>query len=147
MAAWKHSAIVVILSSAVLALIAGLVSEKFEPVLASPLSNKVYVTEEVIVEKTVHELPQTPEEIITAVFKNDAAMAIKVAKCESGLNPDARNRKSSARGLFQIMQSWHKIDQKWLFDPMINTLVAKSLFDTQGWEPWRASNHCHGGLK
>lgn len=97
-------------------------------------------------EKIVYKTPETIEEKICSVFKENCNDAIKVAKCESGLNPLSVNKTSSARGLFQIMQSWHKIDQRWLFIPEINIQVAYQLWRDQGWEPWRASNHCHGLL-
>jgi hypothetical protein len=106
-----------------------------------------YDTDTVItkVDRIVYTQPDAPEDIIMTVFGEDGELAVKVAKCESGLNPNAINKTSSARGLFQIMQSWHKIDQKWLFDPMINTLVARQLFDESGgsFSPhWDASIDC-----
>lgn len=82
------------------------------------------------------------EEKISEVFGKDGDLAIRIAKCESSLNPRAKNKDSSARGLFQIMQSWHKIDEKWLLDPDINIKVAKKLFDEQGTVPWNASKWC-----
>lgn len=88
---------------------------------------------------------QLIEQEIRLVFGKAGDTAVKVARCESGLNPQAKNKISSARGLFQIMQSWHKIDQKWLFNPNINILVAKQLYDEQGWNPWEASRWCWGG--
>lgn len=88
---------------------------------------------------------QLIEEEIRLVFGEAGETAVKVARCESSLNPQAKNKTSSARGLFQIMQSWHGIDQKWLFNPHINILVAKQLYDEQGLAPWEASRWCWGG--
>lgn len=85
---------------------------------------------------------QDPQFIIERVFGKDAGLFKKIASCESSLNPNAKNKTSSARGLLQIMSSVHKIDQKWLKNPMINALVAKQLFDEQGTTPWNASKHC-----
>lgn len=146
--AWQHSAAVVMLSTICLGSIVGLLHEKYKPELLSPLSAKEYVTVEKIVEKEIHVTKDSPiEDQILAAFGAEGDIALKVARCESGLNPKAINKTSSARGLFQIMQSWHRIDQKWLFDPVINIQVAKKLWSEQGWEPWRASNKCHGALR
>ncbi len=91
--------------------------------------------------------PQSNEDTIRYVFGEYGDLAVKVAKCESGLNEKSVNKQSSARGLFQVMQSWHKIDQKWLFDPMINSLVARELFESSGnsfLPHWQASFNCWG---
>lgn len=139
---YKQSALFVFLSVACAALLLGHIERYFETELLSPLSAKEFITVEKIVEKKVFANPQTIEEKIAVVFGEDAEQAIKVARCESGLNPKAVNKASSARGLFQIMQSWHKIDQKWLFDPEINIRVAYKLWTEQGWTPWEASKSC-----
>lgn len=145
--AWKHSAAVVMLSTLCVGVTVGLLQEKYKPVMASPLSNKEYVMVEKIVEKEIPVTKDSPiEDQIRAAFGAEGDIAVKVARCESHLNPKAVNKSSSARGLFQIMQSWHKIDQKWLFDPVINIQVAHKLYQEQGWTPWAASNHCHGAL-
>jgi hypothetical protein len=84
------------------------------------------------------------KQIIRDVWGEYAELGIAIARCESGFNPEAVNPTSSARGLFQVMQSWHKIDQKWLFNPVINTHVAYQLYQEQGVAPWEASKHCWG---
>lgn len=146
--AWKHSAAVILLSSACVAVTLGLLQEKYKPELVSPLSAKEIVIVEKIVEKTVPITKDSSiEDQIRAAFGAEGDIALEVARCESGLNPKAVNKTSSARGLFQIMQSWHKIDQKWLFDPVINIQVARKIYQEQGWTPWVSSNHCHGALK
>ena len=76
------------------------------------------------------------EDEICAVFGDACAEAIAVARCESGLDPNAANPDSSARGLFQIMASVHGVRAKWLFNPSVNIRVAKQLYDEQGWNPW-----------
>lgn len=143
---YKQSALFVFLSFACAALLLGHIERMFETELVSPISAKEYVTVEKEVEKIVYKQPETVEEIICSVFTTNCDLAIKVARCESHLNPKAINKGSSARGLFQVMQSWHKIDQKWLFDPVINTRVAHKLYQEQGWVPWEASRHCWGAL-
>lgn len=81
-------------------------------------------------------------EKIKKTFGNDWEIALKIAQCESGLNPKAKNKNSSARGIYQIMQSWHRIDEKWLLNEDINIAIAKQLYDEQGWNPWNASKSC-----
>jgi hypothetical protein len=93
-------------------------------------------------DREVARMPKNNEEIIRSVFGKDADVALKVAKCESGMNPKARNKTSTARGLFQVMASIHGVREKWLYDPLINTLIAKSLFDASGWNPWNSSASC-----
>ena len=86
--------------------------------------------------------PQNPEQIIEYVFGKDAPLMKKVAYCESHLNPKAANKQSSARGLFQIMASVHQVKESWLYSPMINSLIAKELYDKQGTTPWNSSKSC-----
>ncbi len=116
-------------------------SEAHKEPLTTPLAttNKEYIT------KTVYTHPITIEDKIKAKFGKDGDLAVKVATCESGLNPKAKNKTSSARGLFQIMQSWHKINEKWLLNPDINIEVAYKLYQESGnsFSPhWDASAHC-----
>lgn len=86
--------------------------------------------------------PKNVDEIIEFVFGKNANQAKKIAKCESGYNHKAKNKQSSARGLFQVLAYTHEIDDKWLYNPMINTLVARELFNASGWTPWEASRLC-----
>lgn len=81
-------------------------------------------------------------EAIQAVFGEHAQEAVNVARCESGLNQAAVSRGGGNWGLFQINKvhrgrvaamgfAWED-----LLDPRVNSLVAKSIFDEQGWRPW-----------
>lgn len=80
--------------------------------------------------------------IIRAVFPDNAEDgAIRVAKCESGLNPAAKNENSSATGLFQIIRdTWNAYsDAGWSrTDPLHNTLVAYRIWRSDGgsWRQW-----------
>jgi len=134
---WLRLGVVTMVVSACVGRFAMKVEAWITPPLLSPIADieREYVE--------VYTQPDSIEDQIKAVFKEYGDQAVKVAKCESGLNPKARNKTSSARGLFQIMQSWHKIDQKWLYNPTVNIEIAHQLFQEQGWEPWRASNGCH----
>lgn len=78
---------------------------------------------------------------ITRVFGASSIMH-KIAKCESGLNPNAKNPTSSATGVFQIMSSVHGVSQRMLKDYKINIAVAKKLYDEQGTNPWISSINC-----
>lgn len=103
-----------------------------------------YIDKAYAVEVEKYVIPETVEQKIRATFKEDPETAVKVAKCESGLRPDAKNPNSSARGVFQIMQSWHRINEKWLLNEDVNIQVAYQLWQEQGWTPWEASRNCWG---
>ena len=88
--------------------------------------------------------PMTNEKIIQYVFPENQELMTKIAKCESGLSEKAKNKKSTARGLFQVMASVHDVQEKWLYDPFINTLIARKLYDASGTQPWISSISCWG---
>ena len=75
---------------------------------------------------------ETPEYYIRQVFQKDADRALKIAKCESHLNPKAIGDSGKSIGLFQINQRWHKIEPRFLFNPKINIQVAYQLFKESG---------------
>jgi hypothetical protein len=86
--------------------------------------------------------PGSVEEVIASVFGPHAQSAIGVARCESRLNPGAISRNGANWGLFQINKA-HRgrvaaMGYQWedLLDARVNALVAKSIFDEQGWGPW-----------
>lgn len=68
---------------------------------------------------------------------------MRVANCESSLDPSAVSSGGGNYGLFQI-NSVHRDEfqavtgQPWsnVLDPYANTAYAKYLYDTQGWSPW-----------
>lgn len=84
--------------------------------------------------------PGSIEALICSVFVEDCGRAIRIARCESGLNPYARNR-SGAVGLFQLLghgdmfeaHGWSASDWS---DPWKNTVVAHDLYLSSGWRPW-----------
>lgn len=81
--------------------------------------------------------------LIRKYFPEDTHRAVEVAKCESGLNPDATNTKNKNGtidgGLFQLNSSHDKrmealgLDK---YDPEDNVRFARLLYDEQGWKPW-----------
>ena len=62
-----------------------------------------------------------------------------IMRHESGGNPTADNDRSTARGLFQVLKSWplsFGYSYADLYDPNINVLVAKKVWDIQGYGAW-----------
>jgi hypothetical protein len=59
---------------------------------------------------------------------------------ESGGDPSAKNPRSSARGLFQILASlwapYFGVSYEDLYDPGINTRLAANIWSQQGWGAW-----------
>ena len=96
----------------------------------------------IVVEVPVYVEPVTIEDKIRAEFGDDAGVMLRVAFCESSMNPNAKNKTSTATGLFQVMASVHNVGRNWLTDPDINIKIAKQLFDKQGLKPWEASRWC-----
>lgn len=126
--------------------------ERLTPTPAS--QNRAVVETEPSLAVTVEEPKQKytseQEEIIAyikEVFGKDANEAIQIAKCESGLRPNAVNDNTTwggrgvDKGLFQINNSWQEIDNDhFLFDYKINTMLAKKIFDGRGnWSAWTCS--------
>lgn len=63
--------------------------------------------------------------------------AVEVARCESGLNPEATN--GQYRGLFQLgrYHYWRLDEHGWSWsDPLHNAQAASDLYGEQGWGPW-----------
>lgn len=67
-------------------------------------------------------------------------MALRIMACESGGNTHARNPRSTATGLMQIMASvWGPefgFSREDLEVPEINLWVARRVYEIQGWEAW-----------
>ena len=83
----------------------------------------------------------TPQDIIKAQFWNGDS-AVRVAECESGLNPGAVSP-TNDHGLFQInivhKQQFEQVTGRpWsdVYNSYWNTRYAKWLYDQQGWGPW-----------
>lgn len=108
----------------------------------------VYVAEAQVVEPRVILIgtttkEKTIEEKIVAAFPEDSATALKIAKCESNLNPNAHNNRNkdgtTDGGLFQINSVHDKrlaelgLDK---YDPDDNIKFAQLLHEERGWLPW-----------
>jgi hypothetical protein len=89
----------------------------------------------------------TPEQIIRWRWEGtgQADRAVAIATRESGLRCDADNPRSSAAGLFQTMSIHEaratRLDLRWSDvtgpDCLADVLLAFSLWQEQGWRPWR----------
>jgi cell wall-associated NlpC family hydrolase len=79
--------------------------------------------------------------------KIDWVNMVAIAKAESGFRVEAKNPRSSASGLFQILASVHrKYDQRRLLsDAAYNTRAAKEIYDVQKKRAWVAFTS--GGYK
>ncbi|HAS13406.1 MAG TPA: hypothetical protein DCS55_23305 [Acidimicrobiaceae bacterium] len=85
------------------------------------------------------------EGIIHRHFGSAAPAAIRVATCESGMNPGAVSP-TNDHGLFQINivhrgQFEAVTGAPWssVYDPELNTIYARHLYAQQGWSPWVCS--------
>lgn len=78
------------------------------------------------------------------VSNQDIMTMIRVAKCESGLRPEAKNPNSTATGIFQIIiGTWdgNKCEgERWDFQD--NIKCAYKLYQSRGFQPWNASKYC-----
>ncbi|MBI2709743.1 MAG: transglycosylase SLT domain-containing protein [Actinobacteria bacterium] len=76
-------------------------------------------------------------------FPEQYDKAVRVASCESGLNPRAVSPGGANWGLFQI-NSVHKglvasMGYSWdkILDPYVNARVARQIYNSSGgWRPW-----------
>jgi len=81
------------------------------------------------------------QSMISSVFGRYASGAIRIATCESGLNPAATNPYSGAAGLFQIMPgTWRGTSQAGAspYNARANTIAAHDIFvrDGDSWREW-----------
>jgi hypothetical protein len=94
---------------------------------------------------------QDTETAVRSYF-SDIPVMIQIARCESNFRQynDAgevlKNTRSSAKGVFQIMESLHEDPaQKLGYDITTlegNMAYARDLYERQGTRPWTASSAC-----
>ena len=99
-------------------------------------------------------LPTAPpflvEDRVYASISSLPKIMLEIAKCESGLNPRARNKRSNAKGLFQVIPTSERFCEKGLgrqlnmYNPKDNAECAKYLIEHGGLSHWKASKHCWG---
>lgn len=90
--------------------------------------------------------PSAPGDVEAAIqqaFGADAPAAMRVARCESGLNPGAVSKSGTYVGLFQLSGRYHqpraqRMGFTWaqMTEALPNAQVAADLFHEQGWRPW-----------
>ena len=87
--------------------------------------------------------PSVAQDAITRYFGPVADQAMRVADCESSLNPSAISSGGGNYGLFQInyvhQDNFQAVTgQPWSanLDPYANAAYAKYLYDQSGWGPW-----------
>ena len=109
-----------------------------------------------IVAAVLRSEPRSPEgwrPIVELYFEErHVARALRVIRCESGGDPDAKNPRSTASGLFQHLASlWDErsVRAGWagagVFNPEANIAVAAWLvYEGGGWGHWNPSRHCWG---
>lgn len=144
-----------------------------EPSIPTPLIDEGIATStEAAEEQETEELPENvictsdcplivvqrgPDEAAIREYFSDIPIMIEVARCEStwrqyepdGSGDALRNRQgSSAKGAFQIMDSWHRADAFAMgYDTHTlegNLGYARVLYEKQGLKPWEASRYCWG---
>ena len=90
--------------------------------------------------KTVHRYSGGVERwrpLVQQYFGKNTDKALRVMACESRGNPNAKNRRSSASGLFQFLSStWKTWGVGDVFDPEANVAAAARL--SHGGTTWRA---------
>ena len=66
--------------------------------------------------------------------------ALCVVRSESGGNEAAKNRRSNARGLFQVMSSvwgpYFGFTNADFYVPELNVYAAARIWERSGWTPW-----------
>lgn len=78
----------------------------------------------------------------------DPERAVKIAWCESGFKPSAKNSSSTASGLFQFLTStWQSQSVKYGVtteknDPYGQIELATKIMADQGYGRWKASESC-----
>lgn len=86
---------------------------------------------------------------LVSQYFTDVDTALCLIHYESGGNPDAKNPRSTARGLFQILASlWAPhfgVTYEQLYDPETNVRLAAQIYAQQGWGAWSPYNRglCH----
>ena len=76
--------------------------------------------------------------------------ALCVINSESGGNPSAKNPRSNARGLFQVMSSvwgpFFGFTDEDFYSPELNTYAAARIWERSGWSPWSPRTRRNCGL-
>ena len=114
-----------------------------QPSTSAPVTNAqpAPATQSTSTQQTVGTESGSMSSMIDQVFGANAASAISIATCESGLNPSATNAYSGAAGLFQIMPgTWSTTSQAASspYNAYANIVAAHDIFvrDGYSWAEW-----------
>jgi hypothetical protein len=115
-----------------------------EYVVPDPCSSEVVICDGETVKLDYSDIPALIE--AKAIEHGiDPVMALKIAKCESSLNPEsspsANTNGTNDKGLFQI-NSIHNVPDSCRLDALCNTEWAMKTMQTQGYTPWYSSRKC-----
>ena len=110
---------------------------------------KSLTIQKVEAKETIAELQTSPEERLQAqirkTFGPAGETAILVSEAESGMTPNRISYTGCCYGLFQINVDAHfnrvpgstrEAKAAWLTVPENNLIIAKQIYDEQGWGPW-----------
>lgn len=107
---------------------------------------RVEVPEIVQIEERIVWTPERVEAEIRKVFPEQPDLMVKVARCESGLIPDAHNARTVDSGIYQLNDYYHGDTLEALgldpFDVRDNLTYARMLYIESGLAPWSASRKC-----
>lgn len=107
-----------------------LIQEQQTIVYAQEEEHKVVLVEAISTEKTI-------EMKIRETFPEDPETALKIARCESNLNPKAVSP-TNDHGLMQINLTVHTVEGD-VYDIDTNLKFARKLYDERKWLPWTCS--------
>jgi len=102
---------------------------------------------------TVGQHPYSKEDVENLIrehsvsFGLDPSLPLRIAKCESGFRWDAKNKSSTASGVFQYLKgTWANTSEgkkgTSVFDADANIRMAVASIATSGTAPWNASIGC-----
>lgn len=100
----------------------------------------------VLIEARINWTEERIKQEIAFVFHEEPNTFIRIAECESELNPKAHNEETDDFGILQINKHYHGDEMESLgLDPLDvkdNLTFGRRLYDESGKSPWSASRHC-----
>lgn len=111
-------------------------NETYKPIFNLETKNNVPVE---IIQIHNESIPETIDRVCKEKGFTRCNLLKRIAFCESSFNPKAKNPKSSARGLFQIL-NMHGLSKGEREDPEIATQWAITHFNNG--KPWNSSRSC-----
>ena len=148
---WAWYRRVGIVKTIVLILFGMLTYATFMPHLTQPVVYEAHADEKETVVQIEVSIDWTKERIekeIRKTFPEQPDLMVRVAKCESQLNPKAHNPTNGSHdgGIFQLSEKYHGKDMRVLgidaYDIQENIKYARKLYDESGLAPWSASKYC-----